>query len=144
MSTIFCSVSGEDNFHVNLCFSIVLLALALSFPSVLVSSFPLTSFLPSSQHDFQLKPSPEPMCKRISVGSLDTVCNPGKLQWLRSRLTERVKLPTQYFSLGAGKDCEATSWLLCKGLLHKVVALKEAESIDTKSRVLPAVCSDAK
>lgn len=94
---LFC-ISGKDKFPVNLHFSILLLALAVSFRSVLISSFPHTSLLPGSQHDFNLKPSPELMCKRTSVGCLEAVCNHGKLQWPWSRLAERVKLPTQYFS----------------------------------------------
>lgn len=39
--------------------SILLSALVVSFPSVLVSSFPHTSLLPSSQHDYSLEPNPE-------------------------------------------------------------------------------------
>lgn len=39
--------------------SILLSALVVSFPSVLVSSFPHTSLLPSSQHDYSLEPNSE-------------------------------------------------------------------------------------
>lgn len=56
-----------------------------------------------------------------------------------------MKLPTQYFSLGASDDCKAVSRLSWEeGVCHMVVALKEAKGIDTKSRVLPIAYSDAK
>lgn len=59
MSTVFYSAflirTGS------LCTSIFhpAVALAVSFPSVLVSSFPHTSLLSGSQHDYSLEPDPE-------------------------------------------------------------------------------------
>lgn len=75
-------------------FSILLSALVVSFPSVLVSSFPHTSLLPGSQHDYSLQPNPE-----LEWGSLQprgvavTVIETGR------------KNKAFHF-------CEASSWLL--------------------------------
>lgn len=124
-SFLFC-VSYKDKFFVYLHFSILLSALMVSFPSVLVSSFPHTSLLTGSQHDYSLEPNPE-----LKWSSLQP----------RGVAVTMIEIDRKHKAL---HFCEPSLWLPWAALWHKAIALKEAKGIDTTSRMLPAAYPDAR